>query len=340
MMTTCATTSLTVQPVLGARLSWAVAALAITVAMLPSPARAEASADALVDALNAVFGKHDGVRSGHANGICVKGTFTPSPEASTFSKARHFGGSGPYPVVGRFSMGGGNPKVPNTKKDVVRGLAIHIDLENGNTTDMVLISAPVFPARTPEQFLSLLETVATKDADKIAAFFKANPESARQAAYLNARPVPASYATTTYHGVHTFTLTNGDGSKKIIKWKVAPKGGDVGLSDDEAKLKAADFYTPELTERLASGAAEFELQAVIGSTADPVDDPTSAWSDDGRTHVPMGVFAITALEENAVCNAGMFDPTLLTDGIDGPANDAIFAIRSSAYAISLSRRSN
>lgn len=84
--------------------------------------------------------------------------------------------------------------------------------------------------------------MATKDADKIGAFFKANPESTRQGAWLNALPVPASYASVNYWGVHAFTLTNGRGTTQIIKWKMVPAGGEAGLSDDEAKTKTPDFY--------------------------------------------------------------------------------------------------
>ena len=69
---------------------------------------------------------------------------------------------------------------------------MHFKLPDGGTTDLMMISAPVFVAKTPEQFLTLLHTVARtdgkQDGDKIAAFFKANPEPTRQGAWLKARP--------------------------------------------------------------------------------------------------------------------------------------------------------
>jgi catalase len=222
------------------RISFVITFAAIAALWAPV-GRADTDPAALVDALNAVFGKHDGARAAHSNGLCVKGQFTPTPDAAGLSKAPHLTGSGPFPVVGRFSMGGGDPAATNTQKDNARGLALHIDLGKGNTTDMVLLSAPIFLAKTPEQFLNLLQTVATKDADKIAAFFKANRESTRQGAWLNARPLPASYATTSYYSVHTFTLTNAAGKGQVIKWKAEPADGETSLSDEEAKAKAADF---------------------------------------------------------------------------------------------------
>ena len=301
-------------------------------------ANAEADPEALVNALNAVFGKHDGVRAAHTNGICVKGSFSPSDEAASLSKAPQFTQGLARPVVGRFSMGGGIPDASNAQKDNARGLALHFDLGKGNTTDLVLLSAPVFLAKNPEDFLQLLQTVATKDGDKIGAYFKAHPEGTLQGAWLNARPVPASYVGVTYYGVHTFTLTNAAGQKQSVKLKAIPAGGEAGLSDDEAKAKAPDFYKPELTGRLAKGPAQFTLTAVLGEPGDSLDDPTAVWPEDKRKSVALGTIAITALESDATCDAGMFDPTNVADGVEGPKDDRVFAIRSPAYAVSLSRR--
>jgi catalase len=313
-------------------------ALFATTAVLTSARADDTDPAALVDALQGVFGEHAGKRRGHANGFCVKGSFTPTDAAKNYSKAPHLAGKGPWPVVGRFSMGGGNPEAPNTQKDNARGLALHIDIGDGNVTDMVMISAPVFLAKTPAKFLELLKTVATKDKAKIDAFFAANPESTNQGKWLKARPVPASYATASYFGVHTFTLTNAEGKSQIIKWKLVPKGGEVGLTDDEVKAKAPDFYKPELTERLAKGPVEFDVAAILGEPGDALDDPTALWPED-RKSVSLGTLSIAALEEDATCDAGVFDPTNVVDGIAGPENDGIFQIRSPAYAVSFTRRS-
>ncbi len=311
--------------------------LAITVAFASAATAEEATPEALVDALQAVFGKHVHTRAGHAKGKCIKGTFTPSAEAPSLSKAPHF--AGPVGVIGRFSLGGGDPKAADNGKEPVRGLALHFDLGKGTTTDMVMISAPVFLAKTPEQFLALLTTVATKDGEKIAAFFKDNANATRQGAWLAARPVPASYASVSYYGVHAFTLTNAKGETKVVKWKFVPSGGEAGLTDEEAKAKSADFYVDELKDRLAKGPATFDLTAILGEPGDPVDDPSAFWPEE-RKSVTMGTLAITALEDDATCDAGIFDPTNVVDGIEGPANDTVFPMRSPAYAVSFGRRTN
>ena len=113
------------------RLIAAAAFVAAAFVVPVSSAHAEADAESLINALNAVFGKHEGMRAAHTNGICVKGSFTPTPEAASLSKAPHFSGPGPFPVIGRFSMGGGDPAAPNTQKDNVRGLALHFDYRQG-----------------------------------------------------------------------------------------------------------------------------------------------------------------------------------------------------------------
>ena len=177
-----------------------------------------------------------------------------------------------------------------------------------------------------------------RDKDKIGAYFKTNPNSTNQATWLNARPVPASYATVNYWGIHAFTFTNAAGKKQIVKYKAVPAGGEVGLSDDEVKAKATDFYKPELAERLAKGPIAFTLTAILGEAGDPLDDPTAFWPEEQRKTVPLGTISITGLEDQKTCDAGIFDPTNVVDGIEGPENDTIFPMRSQAYAVSFSRR--
>ena len=128
----------------------------------------------LVSALNGVFGSHPGTRAGHAKGFCLTGQFTPTPEAAVLSKAPHF--AKPVAVTARFSLGGGNPQAPDNAKGNVRGMARRFDLGGGATTDLVMISAPVFFVQTPALFVEFLQTVASKDKAKLDAFFAAHPE--------------------------------------------------------------------------------------------------------------------------------------------------------------------
>jgi catalase len=293
--------------------------------------------DQLVDALNGVFGKHPGDRAAHTKGICLTGRFTPSPEAPSLSKAPQF--AKPVGIIGRFSLGGGNPQAPDNAQDNVRGLAVHFDLGSGANSDLVMISAPVFFVKTPALFVEFLQTVGSGDKDKLKAFLDAHPESTRQNAWLTSHPVPASYAGVDYFGVPAFTFTNAAGDSKIIKYKAIPEAGELGLTPDEVKAKGPDFYADELKERLAKGPIVFDLVAILGQKGDPTNDPTVRWNDeDTRVTAPLGKVVIDAIAPDATCNAFSFLPANLPDGIAGPPDDPIFAVRSPAYVVSLIRR--
>ncbi len=314
----------------------AIAALILAGSVVAAFAADPTPAD-LVDALNSVFGKHPGDRAAHTKGFCLTGQFTPSAEAPKLSKAPHF--AKPVPVVARFSLGGGDPKAPDNAQDNVRGFAVKFDLGNGATTDIVTISAPVFFAQTPALFVELLQTLGTGDQDKIKAFFTAHPEATRQNAWLTSHPVPASYAGVDYFGVHAFTFTNAAGDQTLVKYRLVPEAGDLGLTPDEAKAKGPDFYAAEFKDRIAKGPVVFDLTAIQGKTGDQTSDPTLRWDDeDNRPTTLLGKISIDAVAPDATCDAGTFLPGNVVDGIAGPTNDPVFAARSPAYIVSLIRR--
>lgn len=312
----------------------------LAVAALPSVAAAEeVTPEQLIDGLNAVFGNHK-VRASHAKGICVTGEFTPTPEAASLSKAPFF--AKPVPVLGRFSVGGGNPKAADNTKGA-RGLALRFDLGDGAPSDLVMVNAPIHFANTLEQMVGFFQARVPAadgkpDPAKVKAFGEANPDTAKQDAFIKARPLPASYAGVNYWGVHAFGLENAKGETVQVKFKAIPQAGELGLSDGEAKAKPTDFLAAELKDRLGKGPASFDLTAIVGEEGDPLDKPAVEWPEASRKSVKLGTVAIAAEEPNATCDAIIFDPSNLPDGVKGPANDPIFAARSPAYAVSQSRR--
>jgi catalase len=314
----------------------AAALLGLIAVLAPARAADPTPAD-LVDALNGLFGKPHGTRSAHAKGFCLKGQFTPAPDAAKLSKAAHFAKK--VPITARFSLGGGDPNSPDNAKGNVRGMAIRFDLGSGAYTDLVMISAPMFFVKTPALFVEFLKTVASGDKAKLDAFFAAHPESTLQAAWLNSHPIPASYGGVDYFGVHAFTFTNADGTKTLVKYKAIPDAGEVGLTDEEAAGKGVNFYEEEMKERLGKGPVSFELVAIGGRDGDQTSDPTQRWTDeDGRQTTPLGKISIDGVAPAATCDAFAFLPGNLTDGIAGPADDPIFQIRSLDYAVSFTRR--
>jgi catalase len=315
-------------------------AAVICVHLLAAPETARAADPTpvdLVDALNALFGKPQGTRSAHSKGICLTGQFTPAPDAAKLSKAAHFAKN--VPITARFSLGGGNPQAPDNVKGNVRGLAVRFDLGGGASTDLVMISAPMFFVQTPALFVEFLQIVGSGDKAKLDAFFAAHPESTRQSQWLNGHAVPASYAGVGYWGVHAFTFTNANGGTALVKYRAIPAAGELGLTDQEAEAKGANFYEEELKERLGKGPVSFELVAIRGKDGDQTSDPTLRWDgEDGRETAPLGKISIEAVAPPATCDAFSFLPGNVTDGIAGPADDPIYQIRSADYLVSFARR--
>ncbi len=316
--------------------------LAATACLLTAVHAEETDPAAIVAGQFAAGGNHKGVRASGAKGVCLKGSFAPASGAAALSKAPHFAKE--VPVTARFSMGGSNPKISDKTKPVTRGLSVRMSAEAGDMV-FVTISAPVFSTKTPAQLLEFVQVRAPgpdgkPDAEKVKAFAAANPETTRQAAWLNARPVPASYAGVDYWAVHAYTLTNAKGETKTARLKFV-SADKAGLTDDEAKAKPDGFYADELKDRLAKGPARFDLVAILAETGDTLTDPTVAWPEEQRKAETLGTLSITAIEPDATCDARTFDPVVdLPEGVAGPSDDPMFAIRSPAYAVSVSRRAN
>lgn len=305
----------------------------------PAVQAEEVTSEQLVDGLQGIFGEHAGMRRSHAKGVCVKGSFTPDKDVAKWTKSASF--SKEVPVLGRFSIGGGNPKASDKSKSG-RGLAFRLD-PDGTSTDFVWLTAPIFFAKTPEQTLGFFKARAAgpdgkPDPAAVKAFTEANPDTAKQGAWINARPVPASYADTNYFSIHGFTLSNAEGKATNVKFKLVPKDGEKGLNDEELKSKSDTFLSEEIKDRLGKSPAVFNLTAMLQKDGDPMNDPTVEWPEEGHEFVTLGTLTISGTEDNAKCDTGTFDPTNLAEGITASPDDQIFPLRSGAYAVSFGRR--
>ncbi len=307
--------------------------------MSESP-KGAATPASIVDALQAVAGNPPNIRASFAKGCCVRGTYTPSDRAREITRSRSF--TKPSRVLARFSVGGGNPAVADTNNLVLRGFSFRLGGDE-HRSDILVESAPVHFARTLDQMLAFLEARipgpdGKPDMAKLKDFSAANPETLNQANYLAARPLPGSFAGTTYWGVHAFPATNERGETRFIKFKVVPAGGEITLSEREARAKSADFLHAELGTRIAAGHVRFNVMALLDRPGDPTMDVTMRWPDeDTREEVRLGTIVITSFEPDQACDVSIFNPANLADGIGYPP-DQIFAARSAAYAISLAKR--
>jgi catalase len=289
----------------------------------------------LVEAIGKVGGKHPGHRAAHAKGVNLSGTFTPSADASRYTRAAQFAGD-PSRVTVRFSNGSANPEASDAEALDGRGMATKFYLPDGTTTDIVALSLPVFFVRNPEEFLEF--TLARAESfEKVGEFIGSHPATT-QAVQLIA-PVlipPRSYATVVYNSIHAFRLVNSDGEGRWIRWRWLPEAGVEWVPEDERAGMDPNFLQTEIFERLP---VRFTLVARIATDDLPTDDPTAAWPEDLET-VEMGTLELTGpeTERETGDDVMVMDPTRVTDGIE-LSDDPILHVRSHAYSVSVERRS-
>jgi catalase len=303
-----------------------------------------ALAERLVDAINALSGRHPGYRAAHAKGTLCAGTFTAAPAAAQLTRAAHMQGD-PVRVTARLSNGSGNPDAPDGERTDGRGLAVKLYLPDGSTTDIVSITIPVFFVRDPDEFLEF--TLARRpdpetgelDMEKVGAFVSEHPATAAALQLIVPTLVPPrSYATCAYNGIHAFRFVNAAGEARFVRYRFEPEAGQEAMSDEELEGASPDYLQDEIRDRLAREPVRFRLLARLAEDGDPLDDPTAAWPEERET-VELGVLELTGLDTSRETGDDVlvFDPTRVTDGIDC-SEDPILLIRSRAYSVSVERR--
>jgi catalase len=294
----------------------------------------------IVDGMNDLSGVHPGFRAAHAKGVVFSGTFTPSAEAAAICRAPHFHGD-PVETTVRFSNGSGDPTAPDADRRDGKGLAVKFHLPDGEATDLVFVSIPVFLVRDEHSFLEFLRArkpdpdTGEMDMEKVGAFLAAHPETAAALQLVLPALTPRrSYATTAYNSLHAFRLLDAGGAGRWVRYRWVPEAGDERLSDEEIDAADNDYLQQEIGERVAAGPVAFELVARLAAEGDPLEDPTLPWPEERET-VTLGRLEVTgAIEEpRDLIN----DPNNLCDGIEA-SEDKILAARSPAYSVSIERR--
>jgi catalase len=100
---------------------------------LETPAETALTPARFIDRFEQVGGAHSGFRRNHAKGLGVAGFFESDGNGARLSKAAVFE-PGRVPVIGRFSLDGGQPYQPD-RPDTRRGLGLQFSL---NETKKVL----------------------------------------------------------------------------------------------------------------------------------------------------------------------------------------------------------
>ena len=323
---------------LGRALAITGTALLTAVCVQAQEAQKSSPAD-LVKALHTAFGEHH-ARAVHAKGIILEGTFLPSKEAASLTKAAHLQDAESQVVV-RFSDFTGIPDIPDTNPlSHPRGMAIKFKLPNGSSTDLVTHSFNGFPTATSDQFRELLLAVAASgpNAPKPTAldgFLETHPIA--KSFLTTQKPASVSYGTLSYFGVNAFEFTNKEGKSSLIRYQIIPESGEKFLSKEQLANAASDYLQKEISARIAKGPIKFTMKAQIAEAGDDPKDPSIAWPN-SRKLVTLGTLTIEKLASNTDTEdkALFFIPVNVLAGI-APA-DPMLQFRSQAYPISVGER--
>jgi catalase len=296
----------------------------------------------LVDTMTKLaHGPYKGFRANHAKGVMAEGSFQPSAEAASISKAPHLQDAA-SPITVRFSNATGVPTIADTDGSAMpKGMAIRFTLPDGSPSDIVALSVNGFPVATPEEFLGLLNAVAESgpgapSPSPVQQFLGSHPAAAKFV--TTPKPVPVSFATQPFFGVNAFAFTNAQGETRYGRYRIIPVAGAQYLSQEDAARQAPNYLMDELPARLAKGEVQYRLLVQLAEQGDTVDDATAVWPDD-RKVVELGVLTLKAPVTNGreVEKTVMFNPLTVPDGI-APSNDPVLLARPAAYAVSYGRR--
>ena len=303
----------------------------------------EVTPEQVVSAIEGAFGVRPGERRNHIKGTCAAGEFVGTPDGAKYSRSALFTGK-PVPVAARFSLAGGNPKAPDTAKSA-RGMALQFQLPDGSLQHMTMLNTPMFGAAHPQTFLDLMiamkpdPATGKPDPEAMKAFKASHPDNLAQAEFLAKNNPPASYAASSYFGIHTFKFVDRDGKTTLVRWRFVPQDGEKRLTDEELKSATANFLEAALVERTKEGPVRWDMVVTLGQPGDAEDDPTVPWPED-RPQVKAGTLTLataSAQQKGVGCEPINFDPLVMADGI-APTDDPVLRFRSPAYAVSFAKR--
>jgi len=286
-----------------------------------------------IDRINQIYGRHPHHRALHARGTFYTGTFTASPEATALCAAAPYSGDA-VPVLVRWSNGGGDPGRPDQAQDV-RGMAVKFQAPGGDT-DLLGQTAPRFPMRTPEEFLSM--TAAAQRPATFPIWMLRHPRTVPALlAGIKSRSVvpPFSYAEVAYYPIHAYGWVDADDRRTWVRYELHPMATPADRLDQE--FTGRDRLRAEIAARLARGPVEFDLHVQVAGPGDDPHSTVSVWKE------PRDVVAgrVTVTEEVQDPEQGddvvVFDPTRVLDGIE-LSDDPILRYRPLAYAESVKRR--
>ena len=184
---------------------------------------------AFIDRFQSISGVHPGFRRNHAKGVAVAGHFESNGDGTELSGAAVLA-EGTTPVVGRFSLSGGNPFVADTPA-AARGLGLAIGFPGRHQWRTAMVNLPVFPVNSPRGFFDQLlaskpdPATGKPDPAAMAKFTAAHPETVAATDIIKAHPPTPGFADSTFSSLNTFYLVDGSGAPDSRPVVVRPTPG-------------------------------------------------------------------------------------------------------------------
>ena len=308
---------------------------------LPTDEKLIALSNDLLQQFETIFGQYPGFRPAHAKGTMLTGTFTPSADAASLSRAPHLTRPS-TPVTVRFSNSTGLPLIPDNDPNASpHGCAIRFHLAEHSHTDIVSHSTDGFPTHTGQEFLEFLGAIAASSASTshpspVETFLGSHP--AALAFVQAAKPNPSSFARESYFGASAMRFVNQDGVSRYGRYRILPEAGNDFLDETAAASKTPNYLFDEIAERVAEGPIKFRILVQLANEGDVIDNATSHWPED-RTQLELGTLM---LDQPVADNAHeqkqiIFDPIPRIDGIE-PSDDPLLELRAAVYLISGRKR--
>jgi catalase len=300
------------------------------------------SPTALINTFEKVNGEYPGFRRNHAKGVGVSGYFESNGNGVALSKAKVFA-PGRVPVIGRFSLAGGQPYVTDAVH-TVRSLALLFQLPDGEEWRSAMVNLPVFPVNSGEGFYDLLTATAPDpatgkpDPDKMKALFAKHPETAKALQLIGGAPVSSGFADSAYNGLNAFYFVNAQGVSVPVRWSMVPAQPFAAVGTDSPAKTDTNFLFDALIAGIHAHPLQWHLIVTVGQPGDSTADATLPWPS-GRQQVDVGTLTIDGVESEDTSPARdiNFDPLVLPDGIKG-SDDPLLSARSAAYSESFTRR--
>ena len=283
-----------------------------------------------------------GYRRAHGKGICFTGVFRSNPEATQLSKARVFTQKD-ISVIGRFSVGAGNPHVADGTARVT-SMAFLIKTDDGQEWRSAMNSVPYFHVATAEGFYAGLQAnhpdpkTGKPDPKKLDEFHSKYPESVKFEKWAATAPWPDSYSGASFNSVNSFRFISESGKETYVRWVMRPRTPMHEMTEKQRKEADPNFLDEDLIGRLKSGPVYWDMVATIAEPGDAVNDSSQPWPSN-RKQMVIGTIEVTSASKQSTgeCRDINYDPTIVPAGIE-ISNDPILRARSGAYSHSFNAR--